>query len=115
MKNILNEKCQNYIRKILLLEYEFDKRFKNFNEMESDFILFALPFKTNVNNASENLIMELINLQFDINLNQKFQYVLLLNFYSYLPINKFPQLRFFAIRLIALFGCTYICEQIFRK
>ena len=51
---------------INLLEYEFYERFKIFNKMESDFILFALPFKTNVKNASE---MELINLQCDINLN----------------------------------------------
>jgi len=36
--------------------------------MESDFILFTLPFKTNVNNASENLLIDLINLQCDINL-----------------------------------------------
>jgi len=72
--------------------------------MESDFILFALPFKTNVNNASENLLMEKINLQCDINLHQKFQDIHLVIFYSYLQINKYPQLRFFAIRLIALFG-----------
>ena len=32
-----------------------------------------------------------------------------------MPINKYPQLRFFAIRLIALFGSTYICEQIFSQ
>ena len=38
----------------------------------------------NVNNAPENLLMEIINLQCDINLNQKFQDVHLVNLYSYL-------------------------------
>ena len=41
----------------------------------------ALPFKMNANNSPENLQMELINLQCDINLKQKFQYVHLVNFY----------------------------------
>ena len=41
--------------------------------MESDFTLFALSFKTNVNNAPENLQMKLISLQCDINLKQEFQ------------------------------------------
>jgi len=83
--------------------------------MESGFILFALPFKTNVNNAPENVQMELINLQCDINLKQNFQDVHLVNFCSYLPIDKSPQIRFAAIRLIALFGSTDICEQIFEQ
>ena len=86
--------------------------------MESDFTLFALPFKTNVNNAPENLQMELINLKSDVNLKQKFQDVHLVNFYSYLPIDKYSQVRNFAIRLLALFGSTYkncICEQIFSQ
>ena len=62
--------------------------------MESDFVLFARPFKMNGNNAPENFQMELINLQCDRNLNPKFQDVHLVNFYSYLRINKCPQLRF---------------------
>ena len=68
-----------------------------------------------MNNTPKNLQMGLINLQCDINLKQKFQDVHLVNFYSYLPINKYPQVRIFAIRLIALFGSTYICEQMFSE
>ena len=58
---------------MLLLEYEFEKRFNDFGKMESDFTLFALAFKTNLNKASENLQIQLINLQCDINLKQKSQ------------------------------------------
>ena len=83
--------------------------------MELDFTLFALTFKTNVNNAPENLQMELINLQYNINLKQKFQDVHLVNFYSYFPIDKYPQVRIFAIRLIALFGSTYTPQSVCLK
>ena len=49
--------------------------------------------------------MDLINLQCDINLKQKFQDVHMGNFYS-------SATKIFAIRLMALFDSTYICEQI---
>jgi hypothetical protein len=40
--------------------------------MEPEFMLFVFPFKADVEKAPENLQMELINLQCDTNLNQKF-------------------------------------------
>jgi hypothetical protein len=40
--------------------------------MEPEFLLFVLPLKADVENAPENLQMELINLQCDTNLTQKF-------------------------------------------
>jgi hypothetical protein len=32
------------------------------------------------------------------------------DFYSYLPKEKFPLLRYFGSRMIAIFGSTYECE-----
>jgi hypothetical protein len=52
--------------------------------MELEFMLFAFPFKANTKKAPENLQMELINLQCDTNLNQKFSETKLQDFYSYL-------------------------------
>jgi hypothetical protein len=57
--------------------------------------------------------MELINLQCDTNLNQKFSETKLQDFSSYLPKEKFPLLRSFGFRLIAMFGSTYVCEHFF--
>jgi hypothetical protein len=57
--------------------------------------------------------MELINLQYDINLTQKFSETDLQDFYSYLPKEKFPVLRSFGLRMIAMFDSTYACEQFF--
>jgi hypothetical protein len=53
--------------------------------MEPDVLLFVLPLKADVENAPENLQMELINLQCDTNLTQKFSETDLQDFYSYLP------------------------------
>jgi hypothetical protein len=57
--------------------------------------------------------MELINLQCNTNLNQKFSETKLQDFYSYLPKEIFPLLRSFELRMIAMFGSTYVCEQFF--
>jgi hypothetical protein len=40
--------------------------------MEPEFMLFAFPFKADIEKVPENVQMELINLQCDTNLNQKF-------------------------------------------
>jgi hypothetical protein len=57
--------------------------------------------------------MELINLQCDTDLNQKFSETEFQDFYSYLAKEKFPPLRSFGLRMIAMFGSTYVCEQFF--
>jgi hypothetical protein len=57
--------------------------------MEPEFLLFVLPLKADVKNAPENLQMELINLQCDTYLTQKFSETDLQDFYSYLPKESF--------------------------
>jgi 17beta-estradiol 17-dehydrogenase/3beta-hydroxysteroid 3-dehydrogenase/mitotic-spindle organizing protein 1 len=76
-------------------------------------MLFAFPLKADIEKAPENLQMELTNLQCDTNLNQKFSETKLQDFYSYLPKEKFPLLRYFRLRMIAMFGIRYVCEQFF--
>jgi 17beta-estradiol 17-dehydrogenase/3beta-hydroxysteroid 3-dehydrogenase/mitotic-spindle organizing protein 1 len=76
-------------------------------------MLLAFPLKADIEKAPENLQMELINLQCNTNLNQKFSETKLQDFYSYLPKEKFPLLRSFGLRVIAMFGSTYVCEQFF--
>jgi hypothetical protein len=66
------ERIQEYPRSIFLLREELDERFQDFKMMEPEFMLFAFPLKADIAKAPENLQMELINLQCDTNLNQKF-------------------------------------------
>jgi 17beta-estradiol 17-dehydrogenase/3beta-hydroxysteroid 3-dehydrogenase/mitotic-spindle organizing protein 1 len=81
--------------------------------MEPEFMSFAFPLKADIEKASKNLKMELINFQCDTNLNQKFSETKLQDFYSYLPKENFPLLRSFGLRMTAMFGSTYVCEQFF--
>jgi hypothetical protein len=65
--------------------------------MEPEFLLFVLPLKADEEYAPENLKIELINLQCDTNLAKR----------------KFPVLRSFGLRTIAMLGSTYACEHFF--
>lgn len=46
--------------RIFLLQERFDEQFKDFTNMELEFMLSALPLKVNTEKASENLQMELM-------------------------------------------------------
>jgi hypothetical protein len=93
---IFLEHIQEYSQSFSLLREEFDERFQGFKIMEREF-LFVLSLKADVENAPKNLQMELINLQCDTNLTQKFFETDLQDFYSYLRIEKFPALRAFVL------------------
>jgi hypothetical protein len=75
--------------------------------------VFAFPLKADIKKALENFQMELINLLCDTNLNQKFSETKLQGFYSYLPKETLPLLGSFGLRMIAMFGSTYVCEHFF--
>jgi hypothetical protein len=60
--------------------------------------------------------MEPIGLQSREEMKSEFLNVSLLGFYSiYLPKNNFPQLYRHAVRVSALFGNTYVCDQLLKK
>lgn len=94
------------------LSSEFEERFLEFRRLEADFELFDSPFSTAVNNVSEHLQMEVIDLQCDAPMKNKFDEVGSNLFYSYLG-PKYPKLRTFAQRILSMFGTTYVCEQVF--
>jgi hypothetical protein len=94
-QTIFPEHIQEYSGSIFLLREELDERFQDFKIMEPDFMLFAFHLKADIEKATENLQMELINLQCDTNLNIKFSGTKLKDFYSYLSKEIFPLLRSF--------------------
>ena len=57
--------------------------------------------------------LELIDLQCDSTLKEKFQTQSIDKLYALLNASKFANLRKMAMKLPALFGFTYICEQTF--
>ena len=56
---------------------------------------------------------ELIELQCDSTLKEKFKTERIDRFYALLNKSKFVNLKKMAMKLLVLFGSTYICEQTF--
>ncbi|XP_029654998.1 general transcription factor II-I repeat domain-containing protein 2B-like [Octopus sinensis] len=101
-----------YERQLESLLKEFQERFNDFSSFEQQFSLFASPFSFNVSNADESLQMELLEIQSDSILKVKYLEVGIPAFFSYLP-GKFKNFKKFATKIIAMFGSTYVCEQLF--
>ena len=66
-----------------------------------------------VNNPPSDIQVELIDLQSDGVLAEHFKAGSLLDFYSSLKEENFPNMRRHAQKMLVLFGSTYICEQTF--
>ena len=105
-----------YVGFIAQLHDQFARRFAELRACSQDFALFANPFEAVVNNVPVHLQMELVDLQCDADLKSKFAEVPLVKFYGeYIPHDTFPGLVNHARMLTALFGSTYMCEQLFSK
>ena len=102
-----------YVAFIAQLHEQFARRFAELRVRSQDFALFANPFEAIVKNVSVHLQMDL---QCDGDLKSKFAEVPLVKFYGQcIPHDKFPGLVNHARMLTALFGSTYMCEQLFSK
>src|SRR5215469_16866118 len=62
-----------------------------------------------------HLQMELIDLQSDSILKEKFKEVNALTFYTqyFKSLDNYPELKKHAARILCMFGSTYLCEQMF--
>lgn len=103
---------ERYRQKIAELRDEFEERFLDFRKLDKDFTIFRTPFSVSASEVAEELQMEIIELQCDMLLKDKFATCSLNAFYQYLGSN-YPKLKAFASRIISMFGTTYVCEQAF--
>lgn len=106
-------KFAEYTHQIKLLETEFDRRFSDFKSCELQFRCFTSPLSIDIEIVDENLQMELIEIQCDSLLKQKCMEVGIPDFYTYLSVDRFPKMLSFVTRILAMFGSTYLCEQLF--
>ena len=70
-----------------------------------------MPFAVKVD--TEELQMELVELQCDTILKQKYAEVEIPEFYTFLPRERFSKLLSASARIITMFGSIYVCEQFF--
>ncbi|XP_067132424.1 general transcription factor II-I repeat domain-containing protein 2-like [Centruroides vittatus] len=106
-------KFTQYAHQIKLLETEFDRRFSDFKSCELQFRLFTSSLSIDIETVDENLQMELIEIQCDNLLKQKYMDVGIPDFYTYLSVDRFPKMLSFVTRILAMFGSTYLCQQLF--
>jgi hypothetical protein len=110
----VNSQCLNeYSDAVAKLREGFDRRFKEFEALQPQFALFATPFSVDVETVSDELQMELLELQCDSILKQKYVDIGVPEFYKYLSRDRFPKMFSMCARILAMFGSTYVCEQFF--
>ncbi|XP_071058777.1 general transcription factor II-I repeat domain-containing protein 2B-like [Pseudochaenichthys georgianus] len=95
------------------LHDEFSRRFQDFKKVEDEMQLVFSPFTCSVDRAPTEVQLELIDLQSDSLLKEHFKSASLLEFYSALKEENFPNMRRHAQKMLVLFGSTYTCEQTF--
>ena len=93
---------------ISALDNEFGRRFADFQKLASEFDILSSPFTTDFKKAPDGVQLELIDLQCDSTLKEKFQSESIDKFYALLNASKFANLRKTAMKLLVLFGSTYI-------
>lgn len=102
-----------HVEKIDILIQGFENRFVDFKKVKPLLDIFSNPFNISPENAPESMQLELIDMQNDDNLRNKFNEGNLLNFYRCVDKNAYKELRINALKCASLFGSTYICEQTF--
>lgn len=114
MGNLKVSSTKKYVDALQTMGTDFSRRFGDFKSQEKMLKMFATPFSFDAEQAPENMQMELIELQCDTELQEKFESHDLLDFYSkFVSEARFPAVRKNALYVASLFGSTYICEQLF--
>lgn len=103
----------SYVEKLDILIQSFQDRFSEFKKVKPLLDIFSNPFTISVENAPESMQLEIIDIQNDQDLRNKFNEGDLLNFYRCIDKNMYKELRINALKCASLFGSTYICEQTF--
>lgn len=102
---------------VATLQQEFACRFTGVRALASDFKLFTAPFDVPVDEAPASLQMELVELQSSDELRGKFRASSPPSFFRdiVIPTGSYPNYASHVQRIVAMFGSTYCCEQLFSK
>nr|KAF6271120.1 hypothetical protein mMyoMyo1_010902 [Myotis myotis] len=107
------QNVKKYSKSLGDLHAEFCRRFSDVEKIDQSLQLVACPLSQNPETAPEEVQLELIDLQSDFVLMEKFSSLELRDFYASLNEATFPNIRRMAQKILVLFGSTYICEQTF--
>lgn len=95
-----------------MLISEFDRRFDDFGQLRSQLDLFNNPLAVNIEEHDPSLMqLELCELHTDPNFTGNIERGV--DFWKLLPVEKYPLLRDFGLKICSMFGSTYVCESTF--
>ncbi|PNF40384.1 hypothetical protein B7P43_G01590, partial [Cryptotermes secundus] len=97
------------------LKEQFRKRFADFDASAQEISLFQNPFDCDAADVPSQIQMEIIELQENYHIKDKYKEGNLIEFYKFLNSEQFPNLKKFACKFISIFGTTYLCEQTFSQ
>ena len=100
------QRLKDYADVVSELLAEFDRRFQEFKDLEPQFALFAIPFAVDAESVSEEVQIELLNLQCDTVLKEKYTDIGVPEFYTFLSRQKYPKLVSAVAEMMAMFGST---------
>ena len=89
----------------------FDRRSQEFKDLEPQFALFATLFAVDAESVSEEVQMEVLDMQYDTILKQKYTGVGVPDFYKFLSREKYPKLVSAAAKIMAMFGSMYVVNS----
>ena len=101
-----------YKDKITGLPQQFEQRLQVFSELEKEFAVYRPPFTLKPSGMPDDIQLEIIDLQCDTNMKEKFASVGLDIFYQYL-LPGYPKLTSLAAKVLSMLGTTYLFEQVF--
>nr|KAF6387466.1 hypothetical protein mMyoMyo1_007962 [Myotis myotis] len=107
------QNVKKYSKSLDDLHTEFCRRFSDVEKIDQSLQLVACPLSQNPETAPEEVQLELIDLQSDFVLKEKFSSLELRDFYASLNEATFPNIQRMAQKILVLFGSTYVCEQTF--
>lgn len=102
----------HFADKLSALRTEFSRCFADFEAQKRNFELLRNPFAVDVENAPEQIQMELIELQCNGTLKAKYDTAGPSQFIRFIS-EAMPQIRLHAARTVCMFGSTYLCEKLF--
>nr|KAF6378892.1 hypothetical protein mMyoMyo1_009781 [Myotis myotis] len=107
------QNVKKYSKSLDDLHAEFCRRFSDVEKIDQSLQLVACPLSQNPETAPEEVQLELIDLQSDFVLKEKFSSLELRDFYASLNEATFPNIQRMAQKILVLFGSTYVCEKTF--
>ena len=112
MKEALKH-VNKYSKSLNDTHHKFCRRFLDFEKLQKSFQIILAPLSQVTATAPQEVQLELIDLQSDYVLKEKFKTLKLNEFYASLSHTRFPEIRRMAQKMLVLFDSTYICEQTF--